>query len=204
MSGEAEAEAVAERRRIAAALREEARTILVESGLLALLQGRYGQATITGSAGYDLMVWRDLDMHVPCEAESWQDWLSLALDIGREFERRGLVLADARYVNHYVEPHVLGTGLRWAIAFDDFAENRWTCEIWGWEPFDYAVRQARDANLRADLGAADRDLILRLKHEAQERGPYYTDIVTSHDIYEFVIGRVGKTLEELEAWRGLA
>ena len=44
----------------ARALREEARLLLTETGLFALLQDRFGEPTVTGSAGYDLMVWRDI------------------------------------------------------------------------------------------------------------------------------------------------
>jgi hypothetical protein len=66
------------------------------------------------------------------------------------------------------------------------------------------VRQARDANLRADLTLADRDLILKLKHEARGRYAYYGVIVSANDIYDFVIAKGGKTLDQLEAWKGIA
>ena len=41
-----------------------------------------------------------------------------------------------------IDPHPLGPGLYWGIEFKDFARNPWTIDIWGWDPFDYAVRQA--------------------------------------------------------------
>ncbi|MBK8084483.1 MAG: hypothetical protein IPK28_12090 [Devosia sp.] len=63
----------AERAEIAAELRAEARLLLVETGLLELFTRHFGQAVVTGSAGYDLMVWRDLDIHMPCEAERWEE-----------------------------------------------------------------------------------------------------------------------------------
>jgi len=200
MTGDAE---VAERRRLAAELRDEARALLIDSGLLALLQSRFGDVTVTGSAGYDLMVWRDIDLDMPCDADQWESWMGFGLEIGRELLRHGMVLRRAGYANDYLAPEH-GGGFSWTIVFDDASGAPWSLKLRAWEPFDYAVRQARDANLRADLGGADRDLILRLKHEARERGDYYTQIVTSFDIYEFVIGRVGDTLEELETWRGLA
>ena len=201
MSGDAEA--AAERRRLSAQLRDEARALLDDTGLLDLVQQQFGEATVTGSVEYDLMVRRDIDLHMPCDAENWDIWMGFGVEIGRELMRLGLIVHRASYDNDYVELRS-GGGLSWTIVFNDAMGEAWTCQLRGWEPFDYAVRQARDANLRADLGGADRDLILRLKHEAQERGPYYAGIVTSFDIYEFVIGRVGDTLEELEAWRGLA
>jgi len=65
------------------------------------------------------------------------------------------------------------------------------------------VRQARDANLRADLTRCDRDLILRLKHEARARPGYYGVMVGSFDIYQFAVAGAGETLDELERWKGL-
>ena len=62
-------------------------------------------------------------------------------------------------------------GARLARGFNDFAGFPWTVDIWGWDPFDYAVRQARDFSLKTDLQGLDRDLILRLKTEARARPP---------------------------------
>lgn len=192
-----------ERARLAAELRAETRDVLVETGLLELLNARFGEAMVTGSAGYDLMVWRDIDIHMPCEAERWAEWAGLAADIAIQFDRAGLQLHKASFLNDYVEPHPLGAGLYWGIEFKDFAGNDWKCDIWGWEPFDFAVRQARDANLRADLSNCDRDLILRLKHEARGRPGYYGVMVGSFDIYQFALAGAGETLDELEVWKGL-
>ncbi len=193
----------AERAEIAAELRAEARLLLVETGLLELFTRHFGQAVVTGSAGYDLMVWRDLDIHMPCEAERWEEWAGLGVEIGQQLASRGLMLHKAHYLNDYVDPHPLGAGLYWGLEFKDFADNLWKWDVWGWEPFDFAVRQARDANLRADLSACDRDLILRLKHEARAREGYYGQVVTSFDIYQFALAGAGETLDELERWKGL-
>ena len=53
----------------ARALRDEARALLADTGLFALLQDRFGEPTVTGSAGYDLMVWRDLDIDLAIDAD---------------------------------------------------------------------------------------------------------------------------------------
>ena len=76
-----------------------------------------------------------------------------------------------------------------------------TVGIWGWDPFDYAVRQARDFSLRTDLAACDRDLILRLKTEARERANYYGIRITGWDIYQFAIQQAGDSLSALEKWK---
>jgi hypothetical protein len=196
-------ESAEQRAELASRLREEARTLLVESGLLQLLSERFGEATVTGSAGYDLMVWRDIDIHMPCEAERWPEWAGLGGEIATQLASAGLVLHKAQFLNDYVDPHPLGAGLYWGIEFHDSAGNRWKCDIWGWDPFDFAVREARDDNLRVDLARADRDLILRLKHEARQLEDYYGVMVTSWDIYQFAIAGAGESLDQLERWRGL-
>lgn len=63
---------------------------------------------MTGSAGYDLMVWRDIDIHMPCEADRWAEWAGLAADIAIQFSAAGLQLHKASFLNDYVEPHPLG------------------------------------------------------------------------------------------------
>lgn len=190
-----------QRAEIAARLREEAGSLLAESGLYRLLQSRFGEVVVTGSAGYDLMVWRDIDIHTPVESGAWADWANLGGEIAALFASAGLTLHKAHYLNDYVDPHPLGAGLFWGIEFHDGSGTPWKCDIWGWDPFDFAVRQARDDSLRIDLSHADRDLILRLKHEARAREGYYGAIVTSFDIYQFAIAAAGETLEELEAWK---
>jgi len=192
-----------QRAHLAEELREEARLLLVGSGILDLLNGRFGQAMVTGSAGYDLMTWRDIDIHMPCDSERWQEWAGLAGEIAGALADRGLTLHMATFRNDYVQPHPDGAGLYWGLELHDFADNPWKCNIWGWDPFDFAVRQARDANLRADLDRCDRDLILRLKHEARSRPDYYGVMVGSFDIYQFAIAGAGDTLDELERWKGL-
>ena len=192
-----------QRAHLAEELRAEARLLLVESGLLQLLGDKFGQAMVTGSAGYDLMTWRNIDIHLPCDSDRWQEWASLGGAIANTLADRGLTLHRANFLNDYVEPHPLGAGLYWGLELRDFADNSWKCDVWGWDPFDFAVRQARDANLRADLRRADRDLILRLKHEARERPDYYGVMVGSFDIYQFAIEGAGNTLDDLERWKGL-
>src|SRR5690606_38644506 len=151
-------------------LREDALALLEETGLLHLLEDRYGTAVITGSAEFDLMVRRSIDIHMPVAADAWMEWAGLGAVIAARLAERSLVLHEASFLNDYVDPHPLGAGLYWGLQFRDSAGNAWKCDLWGWEPLDFAVRQARDDGLRIDLARADRELILRLKSEAQARG----------------------------------
>ena len=190
-----------DRAALATRLRSEAAELLESTGLFELLQSRFGEAVVTGSAGYDLMVWRDIDIHMPAPAADCAGWAALGGEIATQLEAAGLQLHRASFLNDYVDPHPLGAGLYWGIEFRDAAANEWKCDLWGWDPFDFAVRQARDDNLRIDLAGADRELILRLKHEARARPDYYGQQVTSFDIYQVAIAGAGSSLEELEAWQ---
>lgn len=191
----------AERRAaIADQLRDEARELLTYSGLFSLLETRFGRAVVTGSAGYDLMVWRDIDIHMPVEGERWAEWATFGGEIARQLEAVDLQLHKATFLNDYVEPHPLGAGLYWGIELRDFDGHPWKLDLWGWEPMDFQVRLTRDDDLRADLKRADRDLILRLKTEARQREQYHGVEVSSYDIYQFAIAEAGDSLEDLDAW----
>ncbi|HHY50610.1 MAG TPA: hypothetical protein GYA10_12770 [Alphaproteobacteria bacterium] len=191
-------EARAERAR---QFREEAAALLTETGLFALLELRFGKAIVTGSAGYDLMVWRHIDIHMPVESDRWAEWATFGGELARQLEAVELTLHKANFLNGYIDPHPLGAGLCWGLEFGDYGGNLWTCDLWGWEPLDFQLRLARDDSLRVDLARADRDLILRLKVEARARPDYYGVKVSSFDIYQFAIERAGNSLEELEAWK---
>jgi hypothetical protein len=188
----------------AARLREEAANILTQTGLFQLLELRFGRAMVTGSAGYDLMIRRDIDIHMPVEGERWAEWATFGGELARHFEGVGLTLHRAIYGNDYVEPGQLGPGLYWGVGFYDFAGEPWTVDLWGWEPLDFQIRLSRDDMLRADLRRADRDLILKLKTEASERPGYYGDRISSVDIYHFAIAQAGESLDDLEAWKDAA
>ena len=117
------------------------------------------------------------------------------------FDAIGMPLHEATYLNDWVDPHPLGAGLYWGLKFKDAKGDAWKLDLWGWDPFDFAVRQARDDSLRVDLKTCDRDLILRLKAEARGRDNYYGVRVTSFDIYQFAIAKAGDSLSALEMWK---
>jgi len=189
------------RAQTAQSLREDATRLLTESGLFNLLEVRFGRAVVTGSAGYDLMVWRDIDISMPVEGERWAEWAAFGGELALHLQGVGLTLHKASFLNDYVEPHPLGAGLYWGIEFRDLQDNPWKLDIWGWEPLDFQVRLSRDDNLRVDLTGADRDLILRLKTEARARPGYYGVTISAFDIYRFAIAQAGTTLRELEDWK---
>ncbi len=107
----------------ATSLRDEARGLLEETGLFALLQDRFGEPTVTGSASYDLMVWRDIDIHLGIEADRWADWMAFGGELAAQLHSVGLGLRRATWTNGYIDPHPLGGGLHWGLEFNDFAGN---------------------------------------------------------------------------------
>jgi hypothetical protein len=188
----------AERADTAARLREEAELLLVGSGLDDMFHGRFGEVARAGGLGDDLMVRRDIDLTVPIDPERTLEWAGMAADVAATVDANGLALTRALFVNEYIDPHPPGPGLFWSFELRDPAGPVWTVNVWGFEPFDFAVRQAREANFRADLGALDRDLVLALKTEALA-----DPRIGGHLVCRFLLARGGATLPELLAWAGL-
>ena len=191
----------AERAETARLLREEAYALLSETGLFELLARSFSEPMVTGSASYDLMVWRDIDIHMAVAADRYRDWMAFGSTLVKFFDAINMPLHEATYLNDWVDPQPLGAGLYWGLKFKDMKGDPWKVDLWGWDPFDYAVRQARDFTLKTDLAACDRDLVLRLKAEARARDNYYGVKVSSFDIYQFVIAKAGESLSALEMWK---
>lgn len=193
----------AERAETARALREEAYGLLADTRFFELLTRSFADANpvVTGSASYDLMVWRDIDIHMSLGGERYRDWMNFGGTLLHFFDAMEMPLREAAFTNNWIDPHPLGPGLNWRLQFSDNDGNPWTLDLWGWEPFDFAVRQARDFSLKTDLNVCDRDMILRLKNEARARDNYYGVRVSSFDIYQFAIARAGDSLTALEKWK---
>jgi hypothetical protein len=181
-------------------LRRRAETILDTTGWRELFTTRFGECALTGSARYDLMVWPDIDIHMPVDPDYRIAWAAMLADLNAGLERAGLRLHKAQMWDDYVDPHPLGAGLYWGIQFVEPDGTAWKSDIWGWTPEDYAIRQAKDAELAARLGAADRDLMLHLKTEAMARADYYGLVVGRWHIYQAVLAGA-TSLAEVERWK---
>ncbi len=191
----------AERAATASALRQEAYSLLTQTRIFELLSRSFTDPMVTGSASYDLMVRRDIDIHMAVDAERYRDWMSFGSTLVKFFDAIGMPLLRAQYINGWIDTHPTGSGLHWGLGFNDDKGDSWQVDLWGWDPFDYAVRQARYFSLKTDLEAVDRDLVLRLKTEAQARPNYYGVILNAFDVYQFVIAGAGTSLDALERWK---
>lgn len=183
-------------------LHDDAHRMLIETGLFALLERAFGTPMVAGSAGYDLMVRRQVDIWVPFEAERASEFAGFIHELVSLFADAGLGLPRAAFRNAYLEPHPIGSGFRWRLDFADAGGHAWSADLWAFEPFDYAVRQARDFAFRTDLLALDRDLILRLKTEARDKGDdYYGTRISAWDVYQFIRTGAGDSLTALDIWK---
>ena len=188
-------------RETSALLRRKAQAILDATGWPALFTERFGTCALTGSARYDLMVWPDIDIHMPVPASYRIEWAAMLPELNARLEKAGLRLHKAQMWDDYVDPHPLGAGLYWGIQFVEPDGTAWKSDIWGWEPDDYAKRQAKDAELAARLETTDRDLILRLKTKAMARPDYYGPVIGSWHIYQAVLAGAGTSLDDVERWK---
>jgi hypothetical protein len=183
-------------------LQDDTHKMLLDTGLFPLLEQAFGGPMVAGSAGYDLMVYRQVDIWMPFEPERASEFAGFIHELVTLFEGAKCSLSKASYLNAYVNEHPVGQGFNWRLDFIDATNRGWTADLWAFEPFDYAARQARDFAFRADLLGSDRDLILRLKSEARERGQgYYGTRVSAWDIYQFVLAGGGDSLSTLEIWK---
>lgn len=193
----------AERAATARALREEAFALLSDTRFFELLSRSFADANpiVTGSASYDLMVWRDIDIHMSLTGDRYRDWMKFGGTLLHFFDAMEMPLQEATFINDWARNNPSDPGLCWGLGFIDLNGNPWRLDVWAWDPFDYAVRQARDFSLKTDLHDCDRDLILRLKTEARMRDNYYGIRVSSLDIYQFAISGAGDSLSALEKWK---
>jgi hypothetical protein len=190
-----------QRAALAGQIRDEAHALLAGCSLFTLLERAFEGASVTGSASYDLMVRRQIDIQLAVEADRWRDWLAFGTPMVKLFTDLGMPPLEAAYTNRWALPEPQDPGLGWRLRLNAKDGQTWQIDIAGWDPFDYAVRQARDFSLRTDLAACDRDLILRLKADALVREAGRTPRVTSFDIYRFAIEGTGDTLADLDRWK---
>jgi hypothetical protein len=190
-----------DQRETARRLRVKAEAFFDNTGWRELFTMRFGECALTGSARYDLMVWPDIDIHMPVDPDYRVAWAAMLADLNGGLERADLRLHKAQMWDDYVDPHPLGAGLYWGIQFVAADGTAWKADIWGWAPQDYAQRSSQDAEMASRLAKADRDLILRLKTEPMSQPDYYGSVVGSWHIYQAVLTGVASSLVEVERWK---
>ena len=175
-------------------LREEARTLLHEEGLLSIIQ-QVGPVCVIGSYALNLMTWRDLDISVQLPDENdIPRFFGIGQRIVEKFQvarmtfNNPVLLPNFPYGRGlYLGPHMLYRGQNWKV------------DLWGYGKDDYQMNLHKFGRLSDELRDADRLSILRIKNEVCKR-PEYIHEVTSMDIYEAVAKHNINTIEEFDEW----
>lgn len=184
----------------AAALRSEALALLAGAGIPDLLERRFGAFALVGSAALDLMSWRDIDLYVPAERGERARFVALIHPLLRALEGAGCTMFRATFNDEWAVPRgTYGSGYYWGLRVRTAADAVWKIDLWGWDAQRYARKLEDHGALNAALRDADRDLILKLKEEAQVL-PGFRDTITSHDIYRFVLAGAGENIDQLRAF----
>jgi hypothetical protein len=161
-------------------LRTEADQLLT-SGLRAILD-EYGDVHIVGSYALQLMVWRDLDIHV----------VQPAIDKTRFFDLGGRIADLLRPPRmHYRDETVAATeglprGLYWGVYLGDERDGAWKIDIWVTDADDFELVRAYGERLNERLSNTTRPLILQIKSDCW-RHPKYRREFASGDIYSAVL-----------------
>jgi len=175
-------------------LREEARTLLHEEGLLSIIQ-QVGPVCVIGSYALNLMTWRDLDISVQLPDENdIPRFFGIGQRIVEKFQVARMTFNNPVLIPNfpygrglYLGPHMLYRGQNWKV------------DLWGYGKDDYQMNLHKFGRLSDELRDADRLSILRIKNEVCKR-PEYIHEVTSMDIYEAVAKHNINTIEEFDEW----
>ena len=183
----------------ARALREEALALIDGVGLGRLLGGAFGRYKVVGSVDLDLMTRPDIDVYVPVARAEPRTFLAALSPLYAAFADAGLTVFRAVFNDEWTLPRGdYGSGYYWGLRWHGSAGRVWKLDLWGWDPQTFARKVAQHEELGRAL-ASKRDLVLRLKIEAQALADP-EDRPASWDVYQFVSAGEGTTLEQLRAF----
>lgn len=184
----------------AESLHTEAYRLIESSQLLKLLHEKFGSSALVGGADFDLMTWRDIDVYVRAERDDLETFVEAAPAMHAALERAGYTPLRLTFNDEWARPRgSYGSGYYWGLRISDSADEVWKLDLWGWDKQTYDQKLREHQQLKEALASADRELVLRLKQEAM-RLPGFRDTITSHHIYQFVLGDHGTTVEQLLAF----
>jgi len=177
----------------AAVLREEARRLLEDDGLLTLIKA-VGPTTVIGSYTLDLMTWPDIDisLQLPHETD-----VATFFGLGQRVAL-GFQVAKMSYSNMFLRTdQAFGHGLYWGIRLIH-GGGLWKIDLWAYGREAYKRHMAEFEQLRCRLANLNRAAILRIKSEVCLRPQYRAD-VTSMDVYEAVEQGM-RSVAEFDRW----
>lgn len=185
-------DAALERRQVD--LQREADTVSADLDLFALL-GRVGTPVQVGSVALGLMVWRDLDITVICDALD----VDAVFGLGRELAAHPSVrqLQFRNDTGRWNRDAAYPDGLYWGIDYRTAGGDDWKVDIWFVDEPDRQPDLAHVESLPRRLTDETRRAILRIK-DAWVRLPAYRSSVRSVDIYEAVLDHAVRTPREFQ------
>lgn len=170
------------------ALRSEADALL-RQGLHDVLAS-YGAVHIVGSYALQLMVWRDLDIHLIPACLDRREFFELGGRIAELLAPHRMQFRDEREVG----TNGLPRGLYWGVYLRDERANAWKLDLWasGQEELD-AVR-SYSRRIQQRISPESRQSILEIKAACYQH-PDYRKIFGSVDVYEAVLEHGVQTVD---------
>lgn len=167
----------------------EAQKLLYDFGLLHKLD-EYGKAHLIGSYRMDLMVWNDLDIDVENEQMSLERLYDLTDFIIKTFhpvwyEAKYEVVDGKPCYFHGFETTILG--------------SLWNVDVWFLDKneIESATKYCDDIYARTKHDEDLRTAIIAIKSELIARGLYRSEYHASVDVYDAVLNRNIRTMDEL-------
>lgn len=174
------------------ALQAEARGILAELGLIPLLASA-GTPSQIGSSVPGLLMWRDIDVEVLCDA--WAADLAFQtirpLASHPRVKRLSFVNEAGRF-----KPPGLRDGYYWGVRYHADTGDEWKIDVWFWPREASAGDVAHADELRNRLTPETRLAILRIKDALHEQLLY-----RSVDLYDAVLNHGIRTPSEFAAYQ---
>jgi hypothetical protein len=162
------------------ALRAEADQLL-GGGLYDTLAS-YGTVHVVGSYALELMVWRDLDIHLVPEELDREAFFELGGRIAEILTPHRMQFRDERDVR----TDGLPAGFYWGVYLGDERAGAWKLDLWATDERGLNRVQTYCHSIRQRLSPQARDRILKIKGECWQQ-PGYRKRFGSADVYEAVL-----------------
>ncbi|MHB0885611.1 MAG: hypothetical protein ACYC41_07000 [Bacillota bacterium] len=172
------------------ALRKEAELVVSRLGLLDVL-GRYGRAEVVGSVALDLIVKRDIDVHVLIGTARWRDagLTAVVSDLWpRLLELQGV---DEVRLTGYRDVGAIKVG----IDHYPGPTGDWSIDLWVTDR-EESTAFAAVRELQVTLTPETRETILAIKRHYHRLGQLRDGL--SSRIYEAVTRQSARTVEDFE------
>jgi hypothetical protein len=191
-------------------LQDEANKVLEELGLLEVLID-YGSPTIIGSMSLRLMTWRDIDIEVVTETLSKESIGQLVAKlINKSAKRIDFSFMDNTAHDKIGYPQGIYLGIKYFPSnlpteeLNSKSERQWKIDIWFLLPeiaehSERAQGSMKTEEIRKKLTDETRQIILEIKNIIA-KDPRYRKEIFSVDIYNAVIEKGVKDLEEFERY----